>query len=207
MRAVPIEHPSAGRVWTERVASGAGDAVTDDAVLVDRVRGGDASAFEALVERHMRRAYAVAWRVLGQRQDAEDVVQDSFVAALVKIDTFETGRPFAPWLLRIVMNRAINHRAAGARRVRQPMPDDVVSPDPSPLESAERAQLRDRLGRALDALPDPQRLVVQLFDVDGFSGSEVAGMLDMPEGTVRWHLHQARQTLRAALGSLQANHD
>jgi len=189
------------------MASDAADVVMDDMALVERVRGGDATAFEELVHRHMRRAYTVAWRLLGQRQDAEDVVQESFVAALVKIETFERGRPFVPWLLRIVVNRAINHRNAGARRLVQPMPDEVVSREPSPFETAERAQLRERLGRALETLPEPQRWVVQLFDIDGFSGSEIASMLDMPEGTVRWHLHQARQALRATLEPLQAHHD
>lgn len=199
MRALPIDGAAVGRAWVGEGLPATARAVTDEAALVERVRTGDAAAFEELVGRHMRRAYTVAYRVLGQRQDAEDVVQDSFIAALMKIDTFQAGRPFSPWLLRIVANRAINRRVSEGRRATQAIPEDVVSPEPSPLESAERSELRARLARAVAVLPEPQRWVVQLFDVDGFSGAEIATMLDMPEGTVRWHLHQARLALRDAL--------
>src|SRR5688572_21161531 len=81
-----------------------------EAALIDAVKAGDAAAFDELVGRHMRHAFAVAYRLLGQRQDAEDVVQEGFMAALLKIDTFERGRPFGPWLLRIVANRALKDR-------------------------------------------------------------------------------------------------
>lgn len=199
MRALPISAAAPERAWPKREASVTAETETDESDLVARVRAGDALAFEVLVGRHMRRAYTVAYRLLGRRQDAEDVVQDSFVAALVKIESFQAGRPFAPWLLRIVANRALNHRAAQARRAAQALPDAVASSEPSPLEAAERTQRRERITRALKALPEPQRWVVQLFDVDGFSGAEIASMLGMPEGTVRWHLHQARQALRATL--------
>ncbi len=170
-----------------------------DGALVDAVRRGDTAAFDALVARHMRRAFAVAYRVLGQRQDAEDAVQDAFLAALVKIETFDRRRPFEPWLLRIVANRAINMGQARALRRGPPLPPDVPSRDPSPLEAAQHGELRAELRRALARLPDQQRWVVELFEIDGFSGPEIAGMLEMPEGTVRWHLHQARHALRAAL--------
>lgn len=171
-------------------------------ILIDAVKGGNAAAFDELVGQHMRRAFAVAYRVLGQRQDAEDVVQEGFLAALLKIDTFERGRPFSPWLLRIVANRALNLRKARALRQVEPIPPGVVSGDESPAQAAERSELRRELERALARLPEEQRWVVELFEIDGFSGAEIAQMLDMPEGTVRWHLHGARQTLRKVLGHL-----
>jgi len=171
-----------------------------EADLVDAVRGGDGGAFDELVGRHMRRAFAVAYRLLGQRQDAEDVVQDAFIAALVKIETFDRSRPFGPWLLRIVANRAINVRRARTLRHAEPIPVSAASGGESPAEAAERSERRDALQRALAQLPDQQRWIVELFEIDGFTGPEIAEMLDLADGTVRWHLHAARQTLRAALG-------
>jgi RNA polymerase sigma-70 factor (ECF subfamily) len=170
-----------------------------EADLIDAARGGSGTAFEALVERHMRRAFAVAYRLLAQRQDAEDVVQDAFLAALQKLDTFERGRPFGPWLLRIVANRALNVRKARALRRTEPVPATVVSHDASPYDVTRRSELRGDLERALESLPEQQRSIVQLFEIDGFTGPEIAAMLDMADGTVRWHLHEARRTLRAAL--------
>ena len=175
------------------------EADADETDLIDAARGGSSSAFETLVERHMRRAFAVAYRLLAQRQDAEDVVQDAFLAALQKLDTFERGRPFAPWLLRIVANRALNARKARAVRHTEPIPPAVVSQDASPYDVTRRGELRDELERALRRLPEQQRAIVELFEIDGFTGPEIAGMLDMADGTVRWHLHEARRTLRETL--------
>jgi RNA polymerase sigma-70 factor (ECF subfamily) len=201
-----------GRDCTGRDLIGLSDARPLDAsvvlasseqALIEATRRGDPSAFEALLGRHLSRALAVAYRLLGQREDAEDVVQDAFLAALVKIDTFEAGRPFAPWLLRIVANRAINLRKSRTLRQTDAIPPDVRSREASPFEEAVRHELRDRLQRALTALPAPQRWVVELFELDGFTGPEIAQMLDMAEGTVRWHLHEARRALRSALSSPQ----
>jgi RNA polymerase sigma-70 factor (ECF subfamily) len=173
-----------------------------EADLIDAAKVGDAKAFDELVRRHMQRAYWVAYRLLGQRQDAEDIVQDAFLAALVKLDTFERGRPFGPWLLRIVANRGINLRKARALRHAEPIPEQVASREASPLESTERSELREKLQSALAELPEQQRWVVELFELDGFTSPEIAEMLDLAEGTVRWHLHQARQALRASLDRL-----
>ena len=170
-----------------------------EADLVEAARVGDAAAFDELVGRYMRRAFSVAYRLLGQRQDAEDVVQDAFLAALTGLDSFERGRPFGPWLLRIVVNRAINLRKSRALRRAEPIPEEIASRQASPLEAAERSQRRDELRRALAELAEPQRWIVELFELDGFTSPEIAEMLEMTEGTVRWHLHQARRALRAAL--------
>lgn len=204
-RAASSEAAPDGRDGTARsdVTRGADEAsMRAEEILIDAVKAGNAAAFDELVGQHMRRAFAVAYRVLGQRQDAEDVVQEGFLAALLKIDTFERGRPFSPWLLRIVANRALNLRKARALRQVEPIPPGVVSADESPAQAAERSELRRELHSALGRLSDEQRWIVQLFEIDGFSGAEIAQMLEMPEGTVRWHLHGARQALRKVLGHL-----
>jgi RNA polymerase sigma-70 factor, ECF subfamily len=173
-----------------------------EAALVEAVRGGSTEAFDRLVERHMRRALAVALRVTGHREDAEDVVQEAFMAALQKIDTFDPARPFGPWLLRIVANRGINATKARALRRTEPIPDTAPCREASPFDAAERGELRAELQRALSRLPERRRWIVELFELDGFTSAEIAGMLDLAEGTVRWHLHEARQALRAALDRL-----
>jgi RNA polymerase sigma-70 factor, ECF subfamily len=171
----------------------------DDAALVEAVRAGDAAAFDRLVGRYMRRAFTVAVRVTGHRQDAEDLVQEAFLAALLKIDTFEPQRPFGPWLLRIVVNRGINFCKARALRRAESIPVTAPSRDGSPFDATQQRELRDELQRALATLPDRQRWIIELFELDGFTSPEIAEMLEMAEGTVRWHLHQARQALRATL--------
>ncbi len=177
----------------------------EESALVDRVRRGDGAAFDALVQRYMRRAFAVAYRVMGQREDAEDLVQDAFMAALQKIDTFERGRSFGPWLMRILVNRGLNARKARTLRTTDEIPETAASSAASPERDAERGELRTRLAAAMEALPPRQRTIVQLFELEGFGSPEIAGILEISEGTVRWHLHEARKTLRRALAPYERN--
>ena len=179
----------------------ADDAV--DAALVESVRAGDVAAYDELVRRHMHRAHAVAFRLLGHREDAEDLVQDAFIQALDKIDSFDPQRPFAPWFFRILTNRGLNARQSRALRTVADIPDDTASPAESPAASAERGDLRSRLRRAVAALPERQQLIVQLFEIDGWTSSEIAAALGIADGTVRWHVHEARRILREALGPLR----
>ena len=174
-----------------------------DAALVGRVRAGDVDAYDELVRRHMQRAHAVAFRLLGNREDAEDLVQDAFIQALDKIDSFDIERPFAPWFFRILTNRGLNLRQSRALRAVSEIPDDTASSDDSPELSAEREELRSRLREAVATLPERQQLIVQLFEIDGWTSAEVAKALGISDGTVRWHVHEARRALRAALGPLR----
>ncbi len=176
-------------------------AVPTDGALVERVRHGDGRAFDALVRRHDRRAFTLAYRLLGHREDAEDVVQESFLAALEALDRFDVTRPFGPWLYRIVVNRSLNARKSRARRSTELLPEDAPATTQSPDRAAQVAETRRRVLDALGKLPERQRVVMTMIELEGFSGPEVAEVLGIPEGTVRWHLHSARNALRAALGS------
>ena len=179
---------------------------TDDAIdaaLVERVRAGDVDAYDELVKRHLRRAHAVAFRLLGHREDAEDLVQDAFIQALDKIDSFDTARPFAPWFFRILTNRGLNARQSRALRTVSEIPADSASHGESPETSAERGELRSRLREAVAALPERQQLIVQLFEIDGWTSSEIAATLGIADGTVRWHVHETRRMLRDALAPLR----
>jgi RNA polymerase sigma-70 factor (ECF subfamily) len=171
--------------------------------LVDRVKQGDATAYDALVRRHLARATTVARRLLGNTEDAEDLVQEAFIRALDRISTFDQSRAFAPWFFRLLINTGINARKARALRAAEPEREDFPSKAANPLELAEREELRVRFVAALAALPPRQRLVVSMFEVDGLSTAEIAEALGISCETVRWHHHQARQSLRHALAAFR----
>jgi RNA polymerase sigma-70 factor (ECF subfamily) len=178
------------------------DAVESAAIA--RVQAGDTAEFDLLVRRYMRSAFAVAYRVLGHREDAEDVVQEAFLAALSNIGTFDRSRRFGPWLHRIVVTRGLNYRKSRSRRTTEMLEDGgLASSAMGPDADAERAGLETTVAAALAQLPERQRMVVQLFELDGFSGAEIAAMLGISPGTVRWYLHEARQALRGLLAHLQ----
>jgi RNA polymerase sigma-70 factor (ECF subfamily) len=171
-----------------------------DAGLVARARAGDGSAFEELVRRHLGAAHAVAVALLPDPADADDVCQDSFVAALQQIDTLAEPHRFGAWLLRIVRNRALS--ALRKQRVRAAAPLEWAADaagNENPGRDAERAALRARLSAALETLPEHQRQIVLLHDLEEWKHREIGELLGMPEGTVRHHLFQARRALRARL--------
>ncbi|MEP6573278.1 MAG: sigma-70 family RNA polymerase sigma factor [Gemmatimonadota bacterium] len=176
----------------------------EELALLTRVQRGELGAFDAIVRRYLRRGFAVAYRLVGDHHDAEDVVQEAFLAALTHIDSYDLSRRFAPWFYRIVATRSINHRRSRTlRRTEVLEPDTRASNPDRPDRDAERNGLREDVGRALGALPEQQRLIITLFELDGFSGEEIGAMLDMPAGTVRWHVHLARRALRGLLASYQ----
>jgi RNA polymerase sigma-70 factor, ECF subfamily len=185
----------------ERIAAAA-----RDGALVARARAGDGTAFDELVRTYMEQAFRVAYRVVGHREDAEDLVQESFLAAYQYLESFEVGRPFGPWLMRIVLNRGANLRRSRARRSTEPETEGV-SDAPSALEESERQDLGRVLQDALGTLSERQRLIVTMFDVDGRTSAEIGEVLDLAPGTVRWHLHEARRQLRGVLGRFLGDDD
>ena len=188
------------------VGSSASDATgADERELVERTQRGDAAAYDTLVRRHLARATAIARRLLGNVEDAEDLVQEAFVRALDRISTFDATRAFAPWFYRLLINAGLNARKARALRAAEPEQREFASRGASPLEMTERQEIRERFAAALRALPSRRRLVVSRFEVDGLSTAEIAEALGITRETVRWHHHQARQSLRKALAPLWAN--
>ena len=174
-----------------------------DGELARAAAAGDQAAYGLLVERHGDTARRVALSILRDEHDADDAAQDGLVAAWRALERFDPARSFRPWLMRIVVNAARD--MARRRSVRQ---TEVVSPDApatgvSPEQDTERALLRDHLRRALATLPERQRLVVTLFDAEGFSHAEIADLVGSPEGTVRSELFHARRALREQLGAVR----
>jgi len=172
--------------------------VPDD-VLVGRAREGDGDAFDALVRRHLRSAYAVALSVVMEPADAEDVCQDAFITALERLDACQPER-FAGWLLTIVRNRAISWQRR--RKVRRAEPLEWargVKGGPDPAQEYDRTALSERLKEAMAPLPPRQREVLLLHDLEGWKHREIGEALGMKEGTVRYTLFQARHAVRERL--------
>lgn len=156
------------------------------------------------MSRHIARAHALAVRVLHQRDDADDLVQDAFLAALEHLEAFDVSRPFWPWLARIIANRGLDIASSRAVRYTESLPDDLIdSRSGTPLDGAVRREIIERFRRELALLPPRQQLIIQLVELDGYDVAEIAGMLSLSPSTVRWHVHAARQRLRDALSPLR----
>jgi len=173
--------------------------LAEDRELLARVQSGDAGAFDVLVQRYLPRARVLARRLMPDPDDADDLVQDAFLRALDRIATFDLSRAFGPWFTRLLINTGIDQRRKQTVRRTESQDPEMLPAQSSPYRDAERAALRELLDEALRRLPDRQRLIVSLFEIDGYSTEEVAHMLTVSQVTVRWHLHQARRTLREAL--------
>lgn len=171
----------------------------EDKGLVARTLGGDRDAFGALVDRYAGQARRVAQSVLGDPDDADDAAQDGFLSALVKLGQYDTRRPFGPWLMRIVANAATDRRRRRNVRRAEQLDPALVGGGPRPDAMAVRNELGDRLRTALAELPERRRTAVVLFDVEGYSHAEIAGILGIPEGTVRSEVFHGRRRLRTLL--------
>jgi RNA polymerase sigma-70 factor (ECF subfamily) len=192
---------------------------THDADLVAQAAGGDGAAFAELVTRHQDRVYAVALHLLRDRGDAEEVAQETFLAALEKLQTFRGDAAFSTWLHRVAANAALMRLR---RRRRSPeTPADRAMDDLLPRfdaaghllvegmghdwskradEQLSDRQVRQAVERAVQNLPEDYRIVFLLRDVDGFSSETMAEMLGISTGAVKSRLHRARLALRAKLG-------
>lgn len=173
---------------------------SDTGDLVRRARAGDGVAFERLVRLHLRAAYSVAFAVTNDPNDAEDVTQDAFIAALERLEECKDPDRFSGWLLRIVRNRALNLRRAQNVRAAKPLADAVdAASGADPERDASRAMLREELTAAMNELTETQRQVVLLHDLEGYRHREIGAVLGISEGASRFHLSTARASLRALL--------
>lgn len=174
----------------------------NEARLAQAASRGDQDAFGRLVLAHALTARRVAYSVLGDWDAAEDVVQDAALSAWQAVDRYDPGRAFRPWFLRIVSNAALDH--ARRRRVRrtEALGDTEPHLGPTPDRLADQALLRGHLGRAIQELPERQRIAITMFDLEGYSHAEIAESLGVPEGTVRSYVFHARRALRRALAPL-----
>jgi len=174
----------------------------EDLALVERCRKGDLAAFEAIYRTHSGRLYSVACRMLGNPADAEDLLQDIFLAAHRKLDSFRGESALGTWLYRLGMNQILDHvrsRAARTGQLTDGLEDASLLADAGGHRLADRAIDRIDLERALAELPDGCRAAFVLHDVEGFEHNEVGRLLGVSEGTSKSQVHKARMKLRAML--------
>lgn len=185
----------------------------DDRPLVRHAREGDFAAFETLVATHERRIYGLALRIVGQRHDAEEVAQQTFLSVIEHLQEFREESSFSTWLMRIATNHAL---ALLRRRSRQrtvplgedrsedsyedmPHPEFIAQWRETPEQIATRREIREMLTQALDELDQKYRLVFLLRDVEGLSTSETAETLGITVSNVKVRLLRARLMLRERL--------
>jgi RNA polymerase sigma-70 factor (ECF subfamily) len=175
-----------------------------DAELAARARDGDRESYRTLVVRYQTLAFRTAYLVTRSAQDAEDAAQDGFVKAFLKLDQFEPGAQFRPWLLTIDTNEARNRVRAEARRlVYETISGRHIESDgstPSPEASAIASDDSENLVDAVNALPEGERLVVGLRYFLELSEAETAAAAGVPAGTVKSRLSRAMGKLRKTIG-------
>jgi len=158
---------------------------------------GDEEAVAELVERFGRRARSLAAAILDDRHLAEDAVQDAFLAAIGHLGQLRDARAFPAWFRQVVRTQA--HRILRRRRERTGEPADLTAGTAAPDRAAERNELRRIVRRAVANLPPAGSAAARLFYLDECTVAETASLLNVPEGTVKRRLHDARAMLRSML--------
>lgn len=176
------------------------------------VRPADHAEFQKLVDRTYRQAYNMAYRLTGNRDDAEDLTQEAYLRAYRSFGTYNRQLPFESWFFRILSNLFIDLLRRRPKQkplsLDQPVgdeenddnlllqiPDEATNPERNLMEQV----MDERLQKALQALPEPFRIAVLLCDVEGYSYEEIARIMNSSIGTVRSRIHRGRSLLRRAL--------
>lgn len=189
------------------------DAATDDdATLIARSCNGDRTAFGQLVDRYQDRLYGSLLRMTGNAEDAQDLAQETFVQAYLKLNTFGGRSAFYTWLYRIAFNRSVSRARKRRERtsldtLRESTGVDPVDPNATPdapTQAAERSRL---LHAALGTLADEYRRVIVLRELEGFDYQQIAEVLGVPIGTVRSRLFRARLQLKEKLAGVLGEAD
>ena len=183
----------------------AGEVRAADLELVRRCREGDTEAFEEVYRGHSARLYSLLLRMAGDAQDAEDLLQDVFLQAFRKLDSFRGDSSLGTWLYRLAVNQCLDFlrgRQARMARATDSFEDDTVAEPSSPAPAVPAAVSRVDLERAVARLPEGCRVAFVLHDVEGFAHHEVAALLGISEGTSKSQVHKARLKLRAMLSGV-----
>ena len=190
----------------------------EDRVFIARAQSGDMAAFRQLVERHQRRAFAIALSLVRDENDARELVQDAFLRVYKSLGTFQGGSSFFTWLYRIITNLSIDlirkpgRQTADLDEARLDAEEPRESDFPllsridgaDPLDVVRRGEIAERLQRALDALPSYHRGVIVMREIEGLSYEEMASAMGVSKGTIMSRLFHARQKLQKALADCYA---
>ena len=188
----------------------------EDRELILRAQKGDQAAFRRLVERHQRRAFAIAMGLVRDENDARELVQDAFLRVYRNLNSFQGGSSFFTWLYRIVTNLAIDLMRKPGRRDAELVDNQSASDEPTefplvsridgadPIDVMRRREIAGRIQAALDALPPYHRGVILMREVEGMSYEEMAVAMGVSKGTIMSRLFHARQKLQRALADCYA---
>jgi RNA polymerase sigma-70 factor (ECF subfamily) len=184
-----------------------------DSEFVIRCKSGDINAFEKIVKKYQKKMFNVSYRIIGDYNESDEVVQDAFVSAYNNIDKFRGKARFSTWLYSIVVNLSRNRlKQVKKRAYREELSiDDPVetetgtvkaepaSDDLSVLERMEKRELKQKVQSCIQSLEDEFREVIVLRDIQGFSYEDIGEMLKIAKGTVKSRLHRARESVKNCL--------
>lgn len=185
-----------------------------ESILIDRFQGGDVSAFEDLFTLYRDMVYRLAYRLLGEREEALDLCQEVFLAVYKDLGRFRRSSRFRTWLYRIVVNRAYNRTRLWKRRHRHmtvsldalrmghdgaPLGTTMPASGHGPFEQVYSREIEGHIQQALTTLPLDQRAAVIMRDIEGLSYEEIAELLDINLGTVKSRIARGREELRQRL--------
>lgn len=170
----------------------------DDAAIIARCRSGEVHAFGLLVEKYQKTIYNAALRMIGNREDAKDIAQITFLKAYEKLQAFDQTRKFYSWLYRIMMNETLGILGK-RRRSAEPLDDQHRSPLANPEEKLIQVEILQLVDREIMKLSPDSRAVLILRHFADQSLSEISSILNVPEKTVKSRLFTAREQLRARL--------
>lgn len=192
--------PAAAADVADRVRTAPAAAVSDDE-LVSRAATGDRAAWGTLVDRYLAAISGYAWYMLGDRGEAEDVAQETFVRLMAKVGAWEAGGAgLKTWLYRVAINLCIDRRR---KHVPEPVAELPEVPDGGAAAADERFDRARAVREALDRLPERQRLVMTLVYYQGFTNGEAASLLKLSVDAVESLLARARRAMRATLAPLR----
>ena len=176
----------------------------DERQLISQAQEGNVQAFRALIERYMKQAYNIAYSVVNDHEEAQDITQESFVRIHRSLHRFRGEAQFGTWMYRIVMNQALNmvQRKKTKARVEVALTDHMNAISSSYEHTDEHPEMQMHVERALHNLPTLQRVVVILRHLNGLSTRQVSTILQCSEGTVKTHLHRGLKKMRVMLNSL-----
>ncbi|ATP42162.1 RNA polymerase sigma factor SigW [Solibacillus sp. R5-41] len=179
---------------------------------IKQVLKGDQNAYADIVNLYQHKLYQVCYRMLGNKQEAEDIAQEAFIRAYINLHSYDQNRKFSTWLYRIATNLCID-------RIRKKKPDyyldaevagteglnmysQIAVDEQLPEEAVEQMELQDRIQYEISRLPDKYRSVIVLKYIEELSLLEISEILDMPLGTVKTRIHRGREALRKQLNNV-----